>query len=358
MDFSIQRILPRIRILFSASLMLGAAAPATELRADVKLHALFSDHAVLQKSDNVPVWGTADPGEPVMVSLGTAMASTTAGPDGKWRVKLDLSAPSFGSTPLELVVKGKNELRVQDVITGEVWLCGGQSNMEYPISSFPVAKEEVPNSANPLLRQFKVKLHTSPVPVDDVEGKWVLAGPNTSGSFSATGYFYGKKIQKELGVPIGLLNDCLGGTGIEGWMSPEAMDADPDLKAGRDKTQADRAATDSFLPAYAAWMKKHNREDRPTPAAKLDSYTGAAVDTADADWKPVTLPGLFSSAGLPDAGAIWLRRKITVPTEDVVPGKEINLYLGDIRDSNEVYWNGKRVGVSTITATDHHYTIG
>jgi sialate O-acetylesterase len=152
---------------------------ASVLHADVKLPALFSDHAVLQKSDRVPVWGKAEPGESVTVTLGKATATTTTGADGRWRVVLNLK--SAGSEPGELVVQGRNRLVASDVVVGEVWLCGGQSNMDFPLSAFPIAKTEVPNSANPQLREFRVKKVTSAEPLDEAQGKWIAAGPQTSG---------------------------------------------------------------------------------------------------------------------------------------------------------------------------------
>jgi sialate O-acetylesterase len=323
-------------------------------RADVSVPAFFSDHAVLQKSDKVPIWGKAPAGEKVTVTLDKATASATAGDDGKWKVELNLH--SEGPGPYSLVVQGKNLLTFTDVLVGEVWVCGGQSNMDFPLGAFPVAKTEVPQSANPLLRQFKVKFNPSPVPVDDVQGKWVEASPETSGQFSAVGYFFGKKLQKTLGVPVGLMNDCLGGTVIETWMSAEALASDPDLKAGADKAQKDRKAFDDFGTQYIAWQKQYGREDHP--AADPNTFADPGINTSD--WKPVTLPGTFSAAGLPDAGAIWIRKTVPVPGSpgtDILPNKGIDLYLDDVRDSDDVYWNGKKIGSSPVTATNHRYGI-
>ncbi|MFA6286529.1 MAG: sialate O-acetylesterase [Opitutaceae bacterium] len=336
-----KRILPLLVCLLAILPLHGA----------VSLNALFSDHAVLQKSDNVPVWGKADPGESVTVTLDKASAKTTAGPDGKWKARLDLKATGQG--PFDMVVQGANTLTIKDVLVGEVWLCGGQSNMDFPLSGFPVGKTEIPASANPLLREFRVKFTPSAVLLDDVKGKWVLAGPKTSGAFSAVGYFYGKNLQKELRVPVGLLTDCLGGTFIETWMSKEALDADPGVKACADKAQADRLAFDKYVADYKAWQAKFGREDRP--AADPQAFAAPGVDTRD--WKPVTLPGLLSAAGLPDAGAIWLRKTIPVPSDDIAPNKGIDLFLADIRDFADVYWNGKKIASSDLTDVTHRYGV-
>lgn len=323
-------------------------------RADVTLPAFFSDHAVLQKAEKVPIWGKAAPGESVTVTLDKASVSATAGDDGKWKAVLDLHAEGPG--PYSLSVQGKNQLTFNDILVGEVWLCGGQSNMDFPLGAFPVAKTEVPQSANPLLRQFKVNYMASPIPLDDVKGKWVQAGPDTSGQFSAVGYFFGKKIQNELGVPVGLMNDCWGGTMIEGWMSSDALASDPDLKAGADKAQKDRKAVDDYVTQYGAWQKQYGREDHPV--GDPQAFAGPGINTAD--WKPVTLPGTFAAAGLPDAGAIWIRKTVSAPgTPDsgIAPNKSIDLYLADVRDSDDVYWDGKKIGASKVAATDHRYGI-
>ena len=230
----------------------------------------------------------------------------------------------------------------------------GSRTWRFPLAPFPIAKEEIPRSANPLLRQFLVTFKTSPVPLDEALGKWTVAGPTTTGAFTAVGYFFGKQLQKELGIPIGLLNDSVGGTVIETWMSQDALDVDPEVKAGAELAQKNRVNFDEFASKYEAWQKKYNRLDHPPadPAA----YNGADVNTAD--WKPVTLPTLFAKAGLPDAGAVWLRRKIPVPAPpDISPDHGIDLYMGDIRDLDTVYWNGRQIGKGDILAVQHRYGI-
>jgi sialate O-acetylesterase len=331
-----------VPILFAASIL-----PA---RADVTLPAIFSDHAVLQKSDKVPVWGKAAPGEAVTVAIDKQTASATAGADGKWKAVLDLSSEAAG--PFDLVVTGSNKVTIGDVLIGEVWLCSGQSNMAFPLAAFKnVAAAELPNSANPLLRQFLAKFTPSPVPADDVDGKWAVASPATAGNFSATAYFFGKALQKQLQVPVGLVNSSVGGTMIESWMSSGSMDADPLLKAGRDKAQHDYVAFQDYIASYQAWQKANNRLDQPS--AHPEAFADPAVPTDD--WKPVKLPGLFSAAGLPDSGAIWIRRTVTVPPARAAAG--IDLFLGNIRDTDQVYWNGKKIAESDLTAVDHRQPV-
>lgn len=337
---------PQISVTIFAALTVFSAS-----HADVTVPAFFSDHAVLQKMEKVPIWGKAESGESVTVTLDKASATAKAGDDGKWKAILDLS--SEGPGPYNLVIQGKNQLSFSDVLVGEVWLCGGQSNMDFPLSAFPIAKDEVPNSANPLLRQFKVAKATSATPVDDVKGQWIQAAPDTSGAFSATAYFFGKKIQGELGVPVGLLNDCLGGTMIEPWMSAEALATDPSLKAGAEMAQKNRVAMDNYGTAYAEWQKTYDREDHPV--GDPQKFAANGIDTSD--WKTVQLPGTLDGVGLPDGGAVWIRKTINVPDADILPGKGIDVSLSDVHDSDQVYWNGKRIGISDVTATAHRYGI-
>jgi sialate O-acetylesterase len=194
-------------------------------------------------------------------------------------------------------------------------------------------------------------MNTAPTPVDDMQGKWSAASPATAGAFSAIAYFFGKRLQHDLGVPIGLVNSSVGGTVVVAWTSSEALDADPLLRAGKDKAQKEAADFDHYVAAYQAWQKQFNREDHP--AAKPEEFAGPKVDTSD--WKPVTLPGLFAPAGLPDAGAVWVRRTVTVPPEQANHG--LDMFLGRVQDSCTVYWNGRQVGSSDITAVEHRYGI-
>jgi sialate O-acetylesterase len=202
-----------------ASLRFALAAIAVLLvqssaLADVKLPALFADHMVLQRDMKVPVWGWAEAGEKVTVSFGDQTKTATADKDGKWTVRLDeLKAGG----PYTLTVKGANTLEVKDVLVGEVWLCSGQSNMAMRVGSCVNAKDEAAAAKFPKIRMFRVASGGSATPKQDCAGSWQMCSPQTVGGFSATGYFFGRELHKELGVPIGLINSSVGGTPIEAW---------------------------------------------------------------------------------------------------------------------------------------------
>lgn len=306
------------------------------LKADVKLPALFSEHAVLQKSAQVPVWGKADPGEQVTVSLGGQSVSTTTGADGKWSVNLDLKNCSQG--PFEMLVEGKNKISISDVVVGEVWLASGQSNMQFILKNEIVGLEEISKSSNTLLRQFIVKPTASKEPSDDVNGKWMLASPENTGNFSAVAYFFSKKLQSELKVPIGMINASWGGTCSEAWTRTEALDSVPFLKKWREnlvKQDAEYPALrKAWIERVTAWIKDTDREDRPTVDASL--FSGQDVDASS--WVPVKLPGEIKAAGLPNSGIIWIRKEITLPKQT----GNLGFYM-NIDGLESIYWNGKKI---------------
>jgi sialate O-acetylesterase len=242
-----------------------------------------------------------------------------------------------------MTVEGKNKLTLADVVVGEVWVAGGQSNMEMVLKSTNDAGKEIAGSANPLLRQFLVKKAATPVSQDDTEGKWIAAGPETAAQFTAVGYYFGKMLQKELSVPVGIINDNWGGTPSEAWTSVSAIDSVPDLKAARERIWAAikeyPGKRKAFVDGLGAWIKENAREDKPV--ADASAYAGEDVSTEG--WVAVSLPGLVTAEGLPKAGAVWLRREVNVPSKS---GAVLQLVL-PIDGFDTVYWNGELIKQTT-----------
>ena len=322
-------------------LAVASAFSILPLQADVKLPAIFSDHAVLQKSAHVPVWGKADPGEKVTVALGTNTVSTTAGENGRWALELDLKDSGMG--PFAMTVEGKNKLTLSDVVVGEVWVASGQSNMQFLLKNEGGATEEIAKSANPLLRQFIVTPTASKEPLDDVSGRWMQTSPETVGNFSAVAYFFSKKLQNELKVPVGVINSSWGGTCCEAWSRAASLDSVPFLKEWREnliKNDVEYPAIKkAWLEQMTAWIKDTNREDRPT--VDTSSFGSLNVDTTS--WVPVKLPGEIKGAGLPKSGAVWIRKEITLPKSTGNLGFSMN-----IDGIESVYWNGKKITETKI----------
>jgi len=209
------------------SIVFLSALLATQLHAEVKLPSIFSDHMVIQRDVEAPVWGWADAGEKITVSFAGSTQTATAGDDGKWMVKLAKSAAN--TKPQELKVKGSNEIVFKNVLVGDVWICSGQSNMEWNLKGCTKTPDEVvaAHKDNTQLRLFDVSQHIrKPEPEKDCPGNWTtLEDPARVLKFSGCGFFFGSKLQKELGVPIGLIGTNWGGTPVDQWISNEAAEA-------------------------------------------------------------------------------------------------------------------------------------
>jgi sialate O-acetylesterase len=196
--------------------------------ADVKLPAVFSSNMVLQREIQVPVWGWADPGEEVTVNFSGQSNTVKADADGKWMVKLS-AMPAGG--PFEMTVRGNNTVTFTNVMVGEVWICSGQSNMEFHLSGSTGSREEIKKATNTDIRLFTIPKTISGKPKDDVDASWLVCHPNFADNFSAVAYYFGKTINSQIDVPIGLIQSAYGGSKIEPWMTIEAFKQVPSLSS-------------------------------------------------------------------------------------------------------------------------------
>jgi sialate O-acetylesterase len=206
--------------------LMSAALGAIAVQADVKPNPLFTNGAVLQRGQVVPVWGTAEDGEKVTVELGKQKVSTTA-KDGKWRV--DLQPLEVGDA-LTMTISGKNTVEVKNLLVGEVWVCSGQSNMEYKFNGAATANEDKPKANYPKLRMFTVKRTTASSPQTESVGSWIECTPETVGGFSAVGYYFAQDLHEKLGVPIGMIHTSWGGTPAQAWTSIEGFEGHEELQ--------------------------------------------------------------------------------------------------------------------------------
>ena len=225
--------------LFFLSAALGILTVPRYADADVKLNSLFTDHMVVQRDMKVSVWGTADPGEEVIVSLGKQKINGKAGADGKWILRLE--PIKSGDGPLELTVSGKNTIVLKDVLVGEVWLCSGQSNMEFTVSKAKKRfagtineQEEIANAKWPRIRMFNVEMSAKVNVQTTVGGAWQVCSPETVPGFSAVGYFMARKLHQDLNVPVGIINTSYGASTAQAWISQEMLESDPMLKQALD----------------------------------------------------------------------------------------------------------------------------
>ncbi len=257
--------------------LLATIAVLPNVRADVRLPAIISDHMVLQSAVEVPIWGWADPGEEVAISFAGQTKTTKADAGGKWMVKLDKL--KSGGEAQTLTAKGKNTITIADVLIGEVWLGSGQSNMAMQVSGANDPGAEAAAAKFPAIRMFTEGSGAATTAQEGGKGTWAVCDPATVGRFSAAAYFFGREIHKALGVPVGLINSSVGGTPIESWISPEAQQRSPELKAAEEalakaEPPFDAAAAKAkFNEDLAKWKEtaaKAKAEGKKPPRAPLD----------------------------------------------------------------------------------------
>ncbi|MFA6293036.1 MAG: sialate O-acetylesterase [Victivallales bacterium] len=326
----------RIHLKQILPLVLVMAVSGLTAFADVSLPAIISDHAVLPRSQKTAIWGKAEPGEAVSISLGGLKSQTAAGADGKWKLDFDLS--NTGAGPFELLVQGKNLITVKDVVVGDIWLCCGQSNMAFTLRYSLGSKEEIARSANPFLRHFSVKHNIAETPRDSLEGTWIVASPETSGGFTALGYYFGATLQRELKIPIGLINASYNGSSVVSWTSQSSLEAD-DIKERTTYLSLPKRFKE-HLERYHDWETKYERKDSPSTDPQL--FADPKLDTSS--WTEVKMPGPVSAPGLPDAGAVWLRHVVKVEAGQA--NKPLRICFEELRFGT-VYWDGVKIDEMT-----------
>ena len=308
---------------------------------------LFADHAVLQQGTKVPVWGTADPGEAVTVEIAGQTVSTTAGADGKWLVHL---APLKAGGPFTLTISGKNRIVLTDILVGEVWVAGGQSNMErqlglrvgqQPIDDW---EKEVAAANHPQIRHFGVAQEKSLTPLATVKGQWNVCTPETVKDFTAVGYFFGRDLQRARHVPVGIIHSSWGGTPAEAWTSEAGLRPLPDFADTPEQIKTLIADPGSrAAPVRGAARRPGSlANDAGSAAGRLVERSGAR--TADA-WKTMTVPTLWEDAGEPDLnGVVWFRKTFDLPASAANAAAE--LQLGMVDDIDTTWVNGVKVGAT------------
>jgi sialate O-acetylesterase len=280
----------RVQLAVSA-LVLSAALSA---RAEVRLHGLFSDHMVLQQGQPLKVWGWADPGEQVTISVAGSQARATAGKEGRWMVTLP--AQKAGG-PHTLTASGRNTITLSDVMIGEVWIASGQSNMEWPLRASFDAANEIAKAANPQLRLFTVPKLKADAPMDNVTNAWHLCSPASVSNFSAVACYFGRDLQQARGVAVGLIHTSWGGSPAEVWMSERVLRSNPDYR--RDILDAYPEQKRRSAEALARWEKDKAEADK--------AGRPFSVRRPGTPWKPTELyNGMIAPLiPFPIKGAIW-----------------------------------------------------
>lgn len=258
---------------------------ATFASADVRLPSVFSDRMVLQRGAPILVWGWADPGEAISVTLGNQTRQVAAGTDGKWRV--DFGPMKASGEAVKFEVAGKNRIAISDVLIGEVWVCSGQSNMEWPQRAEENAAEFAAQANFPTIRMFTVEKRPSATPESECKGSWAVCSPATVGAFSAVGYHFAQSLHAELKVPIGMIHTSWGGTPAEAWTRDAYLMNDPLLKG------------------YTTPLVNPTR---PSPGYHATLYNGMIAPLI-----PYRIKGAIWYQGESNVGQAWLYRTL-LPT--------------------------------------------
>jgi sialate O-acetylesterase len=335
------------------------------LQAEIRLPRLISDGAVLQRGTSVRLWGWASPGEPVVLTFNHEKFKTAADRGGNWQILLP---PQKAGGPFEMTFRGGNELRIRNILFGDVWICAGQSNMVLPMErvreKYP---EEITGANYPEIRQFLIPTLTDlqSARQELPSGDWKPAGPENILQFSATAWFFAKTIYEKYHIPIGLINASVGGTPIEAWISEEGMKGFPEQMKTVQRNRDTAYIRSIMLQRPSGDRSKTSRVSSVTAGARnreagdpglTDSIKWFAPAYVPRDWHRINIPGYWEDQGIRDLdGVVWYRREIEVPAS--MTGMPAKLFMGRIVDADFVWVNGQLVGNITYQYPPRRYEL-
>jgi len=312
---------------------------ASSIAANVRLPYVISSNMVLQRDTKTSVWGWASAGENVTVSFRGNTATIKTGADGSWKVKIETG--KVGG-PFDLTVKGNNTILLENILVGDVWVCSGQSNMEFALKNSTNSDYEIRKANYPTIRLFQVPNNTSATPVENtLSAKWEVCSPETVPGFSAVGFYFGKKINQETGIPIGLIEADWGATAIESWTSEEALKTDEAMAANLkkmksvDQEKLAKEQTRIFEEYYINLWKLYQPDYR-------HEYLNPNFD--DSNWMTLSQPQLWENVNALKSfnGVMWYRKSFQIPEGFNLD--KASLSLARINDNDITWINGKRIG--------------
>uniref|UniRef100_UPI003F7113C1 sialate O-acetylesterase n=1 Tax=Dyadobacter sp. TaxID=1914288 RepID=UPI003F7113C1 len=306
------------------------------LLAQIRLPQLVSDNMVLQRDEPVTVWGWAAPKEKVTITFKNKTYRTVANADSSWKMALPAQPAGTG---FDMIIKGKNQIRIKNIAFGDVWLCSGQSNM---VINMERVKERFPEdiaSANyPDIRNFFIPTKTDlKGPKQDLPpSQWKAATAADMLSFGAVSYFFARDLYEQYHVPIGIINSSVGGTPIEAWISEQGYHDFGDIqKVISQNKDSSYVNAHTFRPMTLQFSKTDNKD------AGLDAHW-EREDYKPKGWRNFNIPGYWEDQGLKDLnGVVWFRKDIEVPAHWA--GKSAKLFMGRIVDADEIFVNGRKV---------------
>jgi len=322
------------KIKFLIALMLLFSFSGSGIFANIKLSNLFSDHMVIQRDQPLIVWGTADPGEKIQVVFRDSKLSTKADKSGNWQVKLP--PYDFGG-PFEMVISGKNNVTFTDILIGDVWVCSGQSNMDYTLIEVKDPEKVLAEVDYPEIRLFHVPGNLNEKPLGTINsGSWKICTQEDVKNFSAVGYFFGRHLNRELNIPIGLIESAVGGSEIETWTSENSLSKFP-----RFKKPYEELRTLNFVEigkktgqSVKAWNDTLNHYE----PGMLEKWYLPETDSKD--WQNISVP--YTWGAIKGVGVGWFRREFELTEEEISSG--LVVFLSMIQNEDETYLNGFKIG--------------
>lgn len=309
---------------------------------------IFGDNMVLQRGKANTIWGWSEPGDKIAVEVADKSASGVAGADGRWEVRID--PPATGGPYTVKIAGAKQTAELKNVLVGDVWLCGGQSNMEVSLRMAANGAEEVKAANYPEIRFFEVVGGPAYHPRQVIGGEWNVVTPETAARISSVAYYFARRVQQDIHVPIGLVVDAVGGTPAESWTSAAALKPLGDFEVPlAELARLTAAGAPEYGNYVMSWYDEYDTGQKEH---------WEAPDYNDADWKTVTLPkpGGFAELGVPEQPAVvWFRKEVTLP--DPLPSGRNLIFLGEIQRMDTVYVNGAEVGASSWVENPRVYFL-
>jgi len=323
--------------------------------AETTVSALFSDHMVLQHSKPIKIWGTDTPGQEVTIRIDFGNKTET-------KVKTNAKGSWLATCPavpaekaLKISVIGSSTQQVKNAVAGEVWVCSGQSNMEWPLRAAAKADAEIKAATYPLIRHFLVEKQIEPQPSRSVRGKWEICSPEVAGHFSAVAYFYARRLHKDTKMPIGIINSSWGGTVVEAWTSAETLRKLEASKHTMKHIDEIRKSLPDLQRNYTRelagwWNQLQDALNAPSPGWNAKSFDHSS-------WKTIPAPGHFEThSELHNFdGKVWFRRHVQLPAD--WRGSQLELSLGKIDDADVTFVNGQKVGETANWEAKRLYKI-
>lgn len=316
----------------------------------VKVASIFADNMVLQRNVKIPIWGVAAAHEKITVRFHNQIQSTEADAAGKW--SLHLNKEKAGG-PYQLKIIGSKSIQINNVLVGEVWLCGGQSNMEWSVGQSDNATNEIASAKYSKIRQIKIPKEINSVPnSESTSGAWSVCSPTTVSNFTAVGYFFAKKLYEKLQVPIGLINTSWGGTNIETWISREAFENSTEYKEMITQMPVIDFKALLHLKMYREEKRVETIQNAVINPDLAPSFKNWEYD--DRNWPTMTQPKIWEEQSLGNFdGVVWLRKSFDLEQTD----KDIQLELPAIDDNDSTFVNGTLVGNTIGWDIKRNYTI-